>query len=437
MMPSLRTCLLSTLLLPLALFSVATAAASDWPNWRGPNLDGAANDENNLPAALDQTTQKWVLNLPGPSASTPVVKDGHIYLSSIDTETSNLLALCVDEKTGKVLWKQVIGPALNANKRNDFATPSAATDGKQVVFLYGNGEIVGFTTEGKELWRRNLQTEYGKFAIMWLYGSSPIMHGGRIYVQVLQNEDKGPKVDGAASYLLALDPASGKNIWRHARPTTAPDEAGESYGTPIIYTANGRAELALFGGDLVTAHDPATGKELWRCDGFNAEMKKNWRSIPGSALIDGQVVSITARGGQVFAVKPGGSGDVTKTHVLWNTTELSSDVCMPLFYQGKMFVLNGDKKTIRCADPKTGKILWQGDIPSKAIIRTSPSGGDGRIYIMNENGTAYVLATDKFEILGTYDLGGDATYLARSTVVLANGQVLVRTFNRLMAFTKK
>jgi outer membrane protein assembly factor BamB len=437
MMPSIRTCLLSTLSLSLALFFVATALASDWPNWRGPNLDGAANDENNLPATLDQTTQKWALNLPGPSASTPVVKDGQIYLSAIDTETSNLLALCVDEKTGKVLWKQVIGPALSANKRNDFATPSAATDGKQVVFLYGNGEIVGFTTAGKELWRRNLQTEYGKFVIMWLYGSSPIMHGGRIFVQVLQNEDKGPKVDGAASYLLALDPVTGKNIWRQARPTTAPDEAGESYGTPIIYTSNGREELTLFGGDLVTAHDPATGKELWRCDGFNTEKKKNWRSIPGSTLIDGNVVSITARGGQVFAVKPGGSGDVTKTQVVWNTTELSSDVCMPLFYQGKMFILNGDKKTIRCADPKTGKVLWQGDIPSKAIIRTSPSGGDGRLYIMNENGTVYVLGTDKFEVLGTYDLGGDSIYLARSSIVLANGQVLVRTFNRLVAFGKK
>jgi outer membrane protein assembly factor BamB len=165
-------------------------------------------------------------------------------------------------------------------------------------------------------------------------------------------------------------------------------------------------------------------------------LKKNWRSIPGSVLVDGNVVSITARGGQVFAVKPGGSGDVTKTHVVWNTTDISSDVAMPLVYQGKMFILNGDRKVMRCADPKTGKMLWEGEIPSKAIIRTSPSGGDGRIYIMNEMGTVYVLATDKFEILGTYDLGGDANHLARSTIVLANGQVLVRTFDRLTAFSK-
>jgi outer membrane protein assembly factor BamB len=390
-----------------------------------------------LPAVLDHTTQQWELSLPGPSSSTPIVKEGRIYLSSIDTETSNLLALCVDEKTGKVLWTQVIGPALAANKRNDYSTPSAATDGKQIVFLYGNGEVVGFSPEGKEIWRRNLQTEYGKYQIMWLYGSSPMMHGGRVYIQVLQNEDKGQKIDGAASYLLALDPATGKNIWRHPRPTTARDESGESYGTPIIYTANGREELAIFGGDLLTAHDPATGKELWRCDGFNPDLKKNWRNIPGSVLVDGNVVSITARGDQVFAVKPGGSGDVTKTHVVWNTTELSSDVCMPLYYQEKMFILNGDKKVLRCADPKTGKLLWQGDIPSKAIIRSSPSGGDGRLYFMNEKGMVYVLASDKFEILGAYDFGGDATHLARSTIVLANGQVIVRTFNRLLAFTKK
>jgi outer membrane protein assembly factor BamB len=420
--------ILLTLLLPTTL-----AFTSDWPNWRGPQLDGSANEENNLPEVLDKSTMAWELALPGPSAGTPVVKDGRIYLSSIDKETANLSALCVDEKTGKLLWSHAVAPSLSTNKRNDFAAPSPVTDGKLAVFLYGSGDFVAFDAAGKELWRRNLEKEYGKFEIMWLYGSSPLMHKGKVYVQVLQNEKTGKKIDGAASYLLCVDPQTGKNIWRQPRPTAANEEACEAYGTPIIYTANGREELALFGGDLLTAHDPETGKELWRCDGFNAKKEKHWRAIPGTVMVDGNVVAITARGKRVFAVKPGGSGDVTKTHVAWNTTDLTSDVCMPLFYQNKIFVLDGDKKVMRCADAKTGNKIWEGEIPSKSIIRTSPSGGSGRLYIMNEVGTVYVLSTDKFNILGTYELGGDDGF-ARSSIVLANDRVLVRTTNRLVAF---
>ncbi|HEX3133825.1 MAG TPA: PQQ-binding-like beta-propeller repeat protein, partial [Planctomycetota bacterium] len=236
-------------------------------------------------------------------------------------------------------------------------------------------------------------------------------------------------------FLKAIDPQTGKDIWHQWRHTEAREESLESYGTPILYTANGREELALFGGDLVSAHDPATGKELWHSDGYNEKRQKNWRSIPGSVLIDGNVVSISARGGRIFAVKPGGSGDVTATNVVWNTNELTSDVCMPLFYQGKLYVLDGDKKKFRCADPQTGAVLWQGDIPTKAVLRASPTGGGGRIYTMDETGTVFVLAADKFAILGTYGLGAGGT--ARSTVVLSHGQVIVRTAEKLLAFGSK
>ncbi len=418
--------LLSALWLP--------AVAADWPNWRGPTLDGASG-ETMLPEKLDASTQVWALDLPGPSSGTPVVMGNRIFLPAIDQATANLTAMCVERTTGKVLWSAVVAPSLASNNRNDLAAPSAVTDGKLAVFMYGSGDLAAFTAEGKPLWARNLQKEFGKFEIMWLYGSSPLLHGGRLFVQVLQNDSKKAPEAVSASFLLAIDPATGKNLWHHPRPSEAKGESLESYGTPIVYTVDGREELTLFGGDLVTAHDPATGKELWRSDGYNDKRAKNWRSIPGSVLVDGKVVSITARGGRTFAVKPGGSGDVTASHVAWNSTELTSDVCMPLSYQGRMYLLDGDKKVLRCVDPTSGKVLWQGELPAKGVLRASPSGGAGRLYTMDESGQVFVLAANEFKILGAYALGAGGT--ARSSVVLAHGQVFVRTAEKLYAFGGK
>lgn len=434
MMSYLSTILRCAVVPALLSATLLPTVAADWPNWRGPTLDGASG-EAVLPEKLDASTQLWATELPGPSAGTPVVWGNHIFLPSIDKATGNLTALCVERTSGKILWSHPVAPSLGNNSRNDMATPSAVTDGKVAVFMYGSGDLAAFTVEGKPLWARNLQKEHGKFEIMWLYGSSPLLAGGRLFVQVLQNDGKKPADQPSASFLKAIDPQTGKDIWHQWRPTEGKDEALESYGTPILYAVNGREELALFGGDLVTAYDPATGKELWRSDGYNEQRKKNWRSIPGSVLIDGNVVSITARGGRTFAVKPGGSGDVTASNVTWNTTDVTSDVCMPLFYQGKMYVLDGDKKIFRCVDPKTGKVLWQGDIPAKPVLRASPTGGGGRIYLMDESATVYVLAADEFKILGTYPLGAGG--LARSTVVASHGTVFVRTAEKLFAFGAK
>lgn len=408
--------------------------AGDWPNWRGPTLDGASA-ETALPDRLDASTQAWATALPGPSAGTPVVMGPNIFLSAIDSATQNLTAVCVERATGKVRWTREVAPSLTSNKRNDLAAPSPATDGKTVVFLYGSGDLAAFDVDGKPLWARNLQKDFGKFHIMWLYGSSPLFHGGRVYVQVLQNEGKKPADAESASFLLAVDPATGKDLWVHRRPTPARDESAESYGTPILYAIDGREELALFGADLVTAHDPATGKELWRCDGFNERKAGNWRSIPSAVLIDGKVVSTTARGGRLFAVKPGGSGDVTGSHVVWNTTEITTDVCNPLWYRGKMYVLDGDKKTFACVDAASGKPLWKGEIPAKGVLRSSPTGGDGKIYAMDETGTVFVLSADEFKILSSAELGAGGT--ARASITLAHGLVLVRTAEKLFAFAKK
>jgi outer membrane protein assembly factor BamB len=175
------------------------------------------------------------------------------------------------------------------------ASPSPVTDGKAVYALFGTGDIAAYDFAGQELWKRNLGADYGKFAIMWIYGSSPLLFEGKLYVQVLQRNpapDDYPGMAGAGgareSYLLALDPATGKTLWKHVRPTDARMESMESYATPVPHVVGGKAQLLLVGGDVLSGHDPATGAELWRGGGINKK-RGEWMRVVPSPLSAGDV----------------------------------------------------------------------------------------------------------------------------------------------------
>jgi outer membrane protein assembly factor BamB len=269
----MKTSLLS---LGLTLFTFA-AQAENWAQWRGPAFNGSS-PETGLPQSWSDTEGvKWKTPLPGPSGATPAVWGDSIFVSSPD-ENKNLLLLCIDRKDGKVRWQKQIAEGADITKgRGNMASPSPVTDGKTVYALYGSGHLAAFDFSGKELWKRNLGADYGKFSIMWIYGASPLLFDGKLYVQVLQRTpapEEYPGLAGAGgdreSYLLALDPATGKTLWKHVRPTEARVESMESYGTPIPhFGADGKAQLLVIGGDCLTGHEPATGAELWRGYGFN------------------------------------------------------------------------------------------------------------------------------------------------------------------------
>ncbi len=409
----------------LMILCSASVRAADWPQWRGPNLNGSSS-ETGLPDTLDpQKTLVWSTPVSGASAASPVVAGGKVFVSTIDSNRK-LIGLCLDENSGKILWQKQIGNGFDANERNNLASPSPVTDGKTVWFYFGSGDLAAFDIDGKPIWSRNIQKDYGEFHVQWLYASSPLLFDGRLFVQVLHRSED--------SYLLALDPMTGKELWKQARPNDAIGESKESYATPIPLAAADKSEVLLVGGDTVTAHDAATGKELWRCGGYNPRKINHWRTITSVVPIDGLIIACAPKSGPITAIKDGGSGDVTETNVAWRTSHLTSDVCVPLAFEGNLYVLEGDRKRLICLDPVSGKEKWSGDLGGGSVFRASPTGADGKIFCMNERGDVWLLAADHFKILSQTSLGGAP---CRATIAVADGKVFVRTSEKVCAFAKK
>jgi outer membrane protein assembly factor BamB len=419
----------------LCAASAITAGEGNWPSWRGPHYDGSG-DVTALPDALDpQRTQVWAVDLPGPGSGTPVVWGDQIFVSSLEAETQNLLALCYARSDGKQLWRHEVAVGYTSNRRNNLASPSPVCDATHVIFTYGSGDISAFDHAGKPLWHRNLQKDFGKFSVEWLYGSTPLLLDDRLFVQLLNRDDAKGNTEQTSSYLLAISAADGKDVWKHARVTDAKGESQESYSSPMPCTIKGKPALVLIGGDCATAHDAATGAEIWRFAGLNPGHAGNWRTIPSAVIADGRVVVSAGRGATLYAIPLDSAGTIAVDHAVWSASDLHTDVCVPLSYQGRLYVLDGDRKTITCVDPATGTKLWSGTLESTAVLRASLTAGDGKLFVQNEAGDAWVLAADHFAVLAKTSLGSDGA--SRSSIALAGGMVLVRTSSKLLAFAKK
>jgi outer membrane protein assembly factor BamB len=435
-------------LLALGLLTAAGAQGGksrDWPNWRGPAFNGSS-EETNLPVRFSPTENvRWSTELPGPSAGTPIVWGDHVFLSSIDPKGEALLALGMDRKTGAVRWQHVAGsgyrPAGKGNSiqldyRSNYASPSPVTDGKQVVFFYGNGDMVAYDFDGKKLWARNLQQDYGDFCFGWTFSSTPQLYDGRLYMQVLQRDlaVDGRGKDGSESFLLALDPATGQELWRVARPSPAKMESREAFTTPVPVTHNGRTELRVLGGDVLTAHDLKTGQELWRWGTYNPGHREPfWRLVPSPVAGAGVALVCGPKREPVYAVKLGGSGDISETGTAWQSAprgDITTDVPTPLFYRGRFYVLSDLRKNLTCVNPTDGAVLWSTPLPGPAMCWASPTGADGKLYLMSLRGEVHVLDAEKGEILATNRMAEDENEI-RSTIAAAHGSLFIRTNSRL------
>ncbi|HRI15280.1 MAG TPA: PQQ-binding-like beta-propeller repeat protein [Verrucomicrobiota bacterium] len=427
---------LPSLLLAGALGSAAFA--ENWPQWRGPNFNGSANISG-LPATFTKADAKWVTPLPGHAGSTPVVWGDRIFLTTPD-EAKNLNLVCLDAKTGVIKWSKTVAVGDKEKGRNNMASPSPVTDGKRVIALFGTGDLAAFDFEGNELWRRPLHQDYGRFAIMWIYGASPLLTDGQLIIPFLQRDEMPndyPLFDGKPerdSFLLSLDPATGKTLWKAARETDSTKESHESYATPFPYRGANGNEIVVVGGDHVSGHNPKDGSELWRARLYSK--RDDWyRIVTSPVALDGLIYASGPKGQPVVAFKDGGKGDVTATHKVWEFTEAPTDWSTPLVYKGKLFVLDGGKRILSRLDPKTGTKEWSGKLETMDQIWSSPTGADGKIYLLSENGTVLVVsAGDSFEILNRLELDEGP---ARSSVVPFDRGILVRTGKNLYCFAKK
>ncbi|MHC4130594.1 MAG: outer membrane protein assembly factor BamB family protein [Planctomycetota bacterium] len=415
----------------------------NWPQWRGPFLNGSSN-EKNLPASWSKTENvAWELTLPGDSSATPIVWGDSVFITSTDSTYKKLYAICINIQNGNIVWQkeaaQVIFGKPRDRQKNTKATSSPVTDGKRVYFLFGTGDMIAYDMKGEKIWERNLSKDYGNFDLMWGYSSSPLLFGDKLYIQVLRRDKPWQAVPDDIvpheSLLLALDCNTGKTIWKHKRQTDALNESMDSYSTPIVYEGNNRFEIIVVGGDYATGHDPDTGKEIWRFS-YAREKSRSWRLVP-SILVAEELILVTApRGGNpIYAVKGGGSGILTEKDVAWTFKRNTPDVCTPLYYKERIYVLDGRRKIITCLEPKTGNKIWQGTLDGKAVYRASPTGADGKIYCISESGEVVVLsAGDEYKELFRTNLNENPT---RSSIAAAGGRLFIRTPSKLLCLMKK
>jgi len=405
----------------LAIFSVA---AENWPQWRGPGLNGISN-EKDLPVrwARDENVA-WKLALPSWSGATPIIWGDRIFLNVAEKEDLSLW--CVDSAQGTVLWKKhLAGGNFKIGKQN-LSSPSPVTDGTSVYAMTGNGIVKGFDFAGHELWARDIQKDYGQFGLNWGYGSSPLLFEDALYIQVLHGmKTRDP------SYLLRLDKKTGKTVWRIERPTEAVHESPDSYTTPVVLRYGGKVEIVVSGGDCVTGHDAATGKEIWRGNGFNVQKDPNYRVIASPVVSDGVIYTPT-RVRPLQAFRAGGHGDITGTHLLW-AFQNGPDVPTPVT-DGTYFYTVNDRGIAWCLDAKTGKEIWGPQRIHKATYSASPVLADGKIYITDEDGVTSVFkAGPKFELVAENSLD-DYTL---SSIAISGGQLFIRTAQNLYCIGKR
>ncbi|PQO48199.1 PQQ-binding-like beta-propeller repeat protein [Blastopirellula marina] len=408
------------LLVLVALFA-SPVAAENWPSWRGPENQGISS-ETNVPVEWGpEKNIAWRLPLPGAAGSTPVVWGDNIFLTSIAGD--DLVLLCIDTK-GKEKWRRKLGSG-NRNVRGDegnSAAPSPSTDGKHVWVFFSNGSLACFDFDGKEIWQFDVQERYGKFDIQFGLTSTPVLHGDKLYLQLIHSG--GAKV-------VALDKATGKEAWAVARPSDARMECEHSYASPIVYDGEEAKFLLTHGADYSIAYDLETGEELWRVGGLHPPGRYDvtLRFVSSPVAKDGMVVVPSAKRGITVAVKTTSKGDITekRDNYFW-TFEITPDVPSPLIV-GDYVYLCRENGNLVVLEKETGKELYE-ERTNRNRHRASPVYANGKIYLTDRDGLVTVVEEGpEFKILAQNDLGEPIA----ASPVFSNGRIYLRTFDALWA----
>ena len=398
--------------------SMSVVSAEDWPNWRGPNRDGRSTES--VPVAWDtETNVAWKLEMPEWSGSTPVIWGDRIFLNVADGE--NLELWCLDREA-RPLWKRFLSAGNHRERKQNMSSPSPVTDGQHVWVMTGTGVIRAFDFDGQELWMRSIQADYGPFGLNWGYASSPLLHDGALYVQVLH----GMRTDDP-SYILRIAAATGETVWRVERPTEAIRESPDSYTTPTLVEYQGTTEVVVTGGDAVTGHDPQTGRELWRADGLNPTRNTMYRLV-ASPIVTNDIIIAPTRVRPLLALRAGGRGDVLESHVIWRADN-GPDVPTPVTDGTYLYIVN-DQGIVFVHEVQTGELVYGRQRLRPGTYSASPVIADGKIYVTNERGLTSVFSVGpEFEILSENPLND----YVLSSPAISDGQIFIRTAQYLYA----
>ncbi len=422
--------------LPVILSLVLCASslsAGEWPSWRGPTGNGVAAGAKYPTQWSANENVKWKTPLPGSAGSTPVVTGALVALTCAERDDKDQngknKVWGLNRETGEVLWKTEAGNEKpGKHKKGSGCNPSPVTDGQHVFVYFKSGDFAALDLKGNIVWHKNLQQEYGPDTLWWDLGSSPVLTEKHVVITVMQS---GP----SPSYIAAFDKGTGEVAWKVLRELGAPEEAAQSYSTPVVTHFEGQETLVIVGADFVTAHSASDGKELWRVGSLNHEQNKYFRSIASAAVTGGMVVAPYSRGEMLYGIKLGGSGDVTKTHVVWEKQGLSADVPTPIAVDDKSYILT-DKGVLGCLNAATGDVAWEAPLDkSRHAFSASPILAGGNLYAIREDGTTFVAeAGASFKLIAQNSLGEGQTVVA--TPVFVDGQIMIRTFEGLYCIGK-
>jgi outer membrane protein assembly factor BamB len=406
------------LVLIALLTTPAALHADDWPAWRGPRGDGVSTEKH---APLEWSATKnvrWKVALPEPGNSTPIVWGDWIFLTQALDGGKRRALVAYDRGIGRKLWQQEVPCSTKetTHRQNPPCSSSPVTDGKAVYAYFASAGVLACDLDGKVLWQREL----GPVLHKWGNGPSPMLYKDLLIFL------HGP---GEPTFLIALDKSTGKTAWKSPETSINSPIFG-SWSTPVVIRAGGRDELILplpgdkIGGDgLFKAYDPATGKELWRCWGLGNEIY----AMPVVSPKGDLVVGISGHNGPLLAVRPGGSGDVTATHLAWRSAGKNPQrIGAGMLHEGRLYIPDALPGAVQCLDAQTGEMIWKERVGDN--IWGSMLLAAGRIYVTAYDGTTYVLAAGpKFELLAT-NVIPEATYAA---LAISNGDLFVRTYQHL------
>lgn len=377
-------------LVALFLAAAATATAEDWPQWRGPRADGTVTDTG-FPVTWTATDNvKWKTELPGSGHSSPVVSRGKVFVAGCVEAEKKRVLYCVDRTNGKILWEKcsVVADLEKKHDQNSWASSTPAADGERVYISFWDKpqmRVFCYDYAGNLVWEANP----GEFHSVHGFCSPPMLYKDLV---IVNGDQDAPK--GKTAYIVAFDKLTGKERWRADRPTKL-----RSYCPPVVIEAAGKKQLVLTGSKCVASYDPDTGVQNWIIDGPTEQF------VSSMVLHDG-VLLMTAGFPEhwVMAIDPGGSGNVTKTHVLWSKSKEGGYVPSPVAHGGKLFLVD-DKGVASCWDVKTGKQYWKQRLAGKGH-HASAVAAEGRIYFTSDDGiTSVVKASDEFEVLSENRLG--------------------------------
>lgn len=416
----------------LLLVRSSEVRGENWPQWRGPRGDGISS-ETNLPVKWSKTENiAWRVALPGPAGASPVVWDDRVFLTTVDS--ADLVLMCIGTD-GKERWRQKVAVG-NKDVRGDegnSAAPSPCTDGKHVWTFMANGWLACFTVDGQEVWKFDVQKRYGKLSIAFGLTSTPVLDGGRLYLQLIHGEGN-PSTREAM--VVCLQAATGDEVWKHDRKSDAKAECEHSYASPVLYRDGQRSFLLSHGADFVVAHDLQDGRELWRCGELNPKASYNntLRFVASPVAAPGMIVVPSAKNGPVFCLRPDGTGDVTEREsvFLWKRPRGTPDVPSPVVKDGLVYLLR-ENGNLTCVDAQNGTQIYEERTTSDRH-RASPVFADGKLYTTARNGTVSVIqAGPKFELLAKNELGEAMS----ASPAIANGRIYLRTFDALYAIGAK